>query len=265
MLILSFIISFFICLFFATKTIERKKLNPIIYSENGNIDYKVYLNDNNYYTEKYLGMNRAYIANLIKYIDVDFNYLFKIGQNTNMDFDYKIIAQLVIENSNGSNKYLDKEYVILDNKTKKITNSNILSFKENIKVDYSYYNNLANSFKSEYGVDTTSYLNIYLEVVSKTNEDLNYKIDDNNKVNLKIPLSEKAIEINLDSSNQNITKQVIPTGSIIFNKIPLAIEIIFFIITSILLSKIIKYLSVLFGKKTLYDKYVDKLLKDYDR
>ncbi len=261
----AFIISFAICIIFATKTIEREKVLPIVYSTNGNINYKVYLNNNNYYNDDYLEMDRAYIASLINYIDLDYHYLFKASQKTNMNFDYKIVADLIIENSNGVHKYLEKKYTLVDTKTKKLEDSSVLDFEENVKIDYGYYNNLANSFRAEYGVDTNSYLNVYLEVLSKTDEDVNYDINETNRVNIKIPLSEKAIEIALDKTNQNTNKQVFTSGKVIFNKIPLIIEIIFFILTSYILSKIISYLLLLYKPKTAYDKYVNKILNSYDR
>lgn len=265
MYIVCFVILYTVCLLFASKTIEREKIAPIRYNENGSISYKVYLNENSYYTENYLDMNRAYIANLIKYIDVDFNYLFEIDKSSNIDFEYKIIGKLIIDNSNGSKKYLEKDYVILDSKNASLDNSRVLNISENVKVDYSYYNSLANNFRAEYGVETNSYLVLNLEVTSKSDENLSYKINDKNNISLRIPLSERAIEINLDSSNQDVTKQVVPKENVIFNAIPLIVEIVSFILACLFLRKVIKYVSLLIKEKTPYDKYVNKLLKDYDR
>ncbi len=261
---ITFLILLGCTLFYARRTIEREELSPIIYSENGNISYKVYLKDNEYYTEEYLGMNRAYIANLVKYIDADFDYLFKISENTNMEFDYKVKAQLVIENTTGSRRYLEKEYTLLEGKNLELNDGKMLTFKENIKIDYNHYNSLANNFRSDFNIETVSYLNVYLDVEAKTKDGLNYKISDNNKTNLKIPLSEKAIEINLDRDNRGVTKQVVPVGRVVLNKMSLVVETLFFIMTSIMLSKLVKYYSLLFDTKSEYDKYVTKILKNYD-
>ena len=45
----------------------------------------------------------------------------------------------------------------------------------------------------------------------------------------------------------------------------LIIELVLFIITCIFLHKIIKYVLSLVVPKSSYDKYVNKILKDYDR
>ena len=260
-----FFISLTICLLFASKTIVRKQALPINYSQKGNIAYKVYLNKNDFYTEDYLDMNKSYVASLIKYIDIDFKYDFNINSLTTMDFNYKVIGELVIENSKGNGRYLEKEYTLLDTKVGKLIQDKSKTITENIKIDYAYYNQLANSFRSTFGVDTNSYLNVYLLVAPKTDKNLNYVIDETNKVSLKIPLSEKAIEINLDATSQNVNKQIIPSKEVQFNLFFLIMELVCFIPTCILLIKMISKILIAFDVFTPYDNYVRKKLKEYDR
>ena len=263
--IILFIVSFTVCLLFASRTVDRKKPEPISYSQTGNIEYKVYLNQNDFYSEKYLDMNKSYVASLINYIDINYDYLFVIGKKMDMDFDYRIIGELVIENSKGTGRYLEKEYTLLDTKTKKMVSDNKLNIIENIKIDYAYYNQLANSFKSTYGVDINSYLNVYLEVNPKTASNYTYKINEKNKVSLSIPLSEKAIEIKLNATNQNVVKQIMSDGEVIFNQEYLFLEILFLIPSCVLLVIIICKLIVILDIYTPYDKYTKKTLKEYDR
>ena len=260
-----FVIFFSVCLFFASKTVDRINPIPISYSQSGNINYKVYLNKNDFYTEKYLDMNKSYVASLINYVDVDFDYAFNIGTKIDMDFDYRIIGELVIENSKGTGRYLEKEYVLQDTKTKKIINEMKSNIKENIKIDYAYYNSLANSFKSTYGVDINSYLDVYLDVNPKTSENSLYKINDNSKVMLRIPLSEKAVEIKINASNQNSVKQIMSEKEVVFNQKYLILEIIFLIPSCILIIIIVKKLVIILDIYTPYDKYTKKTLKEYDR
>ena len=263
--IVLFIVFLTICLFFASNTIVKTKAIPIKYSQNGTIEYKVYLHKNDFYTEKYLDMNKSYVASLINYIDINYNYVFDINQKTTMDFDYKIIGELVIENSKTNGRYLEKKYTLLDTKVRKLIQDKTLTVKENIKIDYGYYNQLANSFKSTYGVDINSYLNVYLEMEPKTSKDLNYKINEKNKISLKIPLSEKAIEINLDASNQKTVRNTIIEGERKFSLLFLILEIIFFIPTCFILIKLIGRIYNSLNDYTPFDKYVQKKLKEYDR
>lgn len=260
-----FLIFFAICLFFSSKTFEKEKQSPVKYSEKRNVNYRVYLNNNPFYDKDYLDMDKAYVASLIKNIDVNFNYKFKITELSNISFDYKIIGELIIENNNGTNRYFEKKYTLLDNQAKKLENGNNFDIKENIKIDYGYYNQLANNFRSAYGVDTNSYLNLYMEINSNSSEKLNYKINDVNKILLKIPLSEKAVEIKFDQNNGEITKQVVREGNIIFNKNYLILEIIFLLLTIYFFLKTVKYIVSIMKKNTKYDKFVNNILKEYDR
>ena len=265
--ILTFIFSFSICFLSALKTFEKEKNKPINYLENNNVEYKVYLNKNDFYHEEYLEMNRAYVASLINHIDIDFNYAFKIEKATNMKFDYKIIANLIIENKNGTN-YVDENYIIKDSTIKNIDDCRDYSINELVTIDYAYYNNLANKFRSQTGVDVNSYLNVYMLVNTKTDDNTNYNINKKKKKKklvIKIPLSERALEIKLDTSNQTSSKKIMPTGNIKFNIKYLILEIIFGIISCILDLKIIKYIFLLKKPTTAYDRYIKKILKDYDR
>ena len=262
--VLLFAFFFGICLIFASKTVEREKTVPINYSDVDNTSYKVYLKQNEIYTEDYLDMNRAYVANLIDYVKIDFNYLFNIEELTNMNFDYKIIANLIIENNNGTN-YVDKDFVIKDSSSKSLINSGALNINEEVSIDYDYYNSLANQFRNTTGVDTNSYLNVYMVVDKKTDQELKYTINESTKLNVQIPLSERAIEINIGTKDQTVEKQVTPKGDVVFNIEFLIVEICFFIVTCIFLSSSIKLLSLMIKIKTPYDKYVKKLLKNYDR
>lgn len=221
---LLFVITFSICLISASKTLEREKVKPISYNQKSDINYKVYLNEN-----EYLDMNKAYIASLIKYINVNYDYKFNIKEKSTIDFDYQILGDLIIDNNNGTRKYFEKTYNIWESKQQKIENNKSLSINESVQIDYDYYNKLANSFRSKYGVDTNSYLNVYLDVKAKSDDKLNYKLNEENKVMLKIPLSEKAIEININADNNDITKLIIPVGKMVFNQKYLIVEIISFI------------------------------------
>ncbi len=136
----------------------------------------------------------VYIASLIDKINIDFNYNFKSSENINLNFNYDIIGKLVISDSEGKNVYYKKEYTLLENKKIPMISNNNQNISENIVIDYDYYNNLANNFKMTFGVDTTSNLIIYL-TINKSDDD-NQATNANSIMQISIPLSEKAININ---------------------------------------------------------------------
>lgn len=62
------------------------------YRVNGEIDYRVYLKDNDYYTEKFLGKDMQYIASLINVVRTDFGYELEADDDTQATYEYEIIA-----------------------------------------------------------------------------------------------------------------------------------------------------------------------------
>ena len=252
------------CFFFATKTIEREKVIPINYTDANEVMYKVYLKPNDFYEKSYLDMNRAYVASLIDYINIDFNYSFNMQRLTKMDFNYKIMGNLIIENANGV-RFIDEVYTLKDTTHKRLEDSGSLSIVDSVKVDYDHYNNIVNKFKNATGVEMVSYLNVYFVVDKESDDSLNYTIKDSTKSNIRIPLSERAIEINLTTEKGVIDKYTVPKGNVVFNPVYLAIEIVLFLLACIFFINIVSYTVPLLKKKTAYDKYIKKILKNYDR
>lgn len=264
--IILLVVFFALSLFCARKTLIKENTKPIAFTEQEIVDYKVYLKDNDFYTEKFLPKNRAYIANLIDYIDVDMKYIFHIDDLTKMNVDYKVVGELVIENSAGSSRYFEKEYTIVDSKHKNIEGMNEFLITENVKVNYDYYNELANRFRASYGVETNSYLRLYLQLNKGTDKNLSYTISEGTRVDsVTIPLSERAIEIKINSANNISSRFVVPKPSIRINTPFLAGEVLAFFIAAFALIRAIGYITMMIKSVSPYDKFVNKILKDYDR
>ena len=79
-ILLTIIIVFsLLSLYFFAQSKNVKTTNDISYQENGGVDYKVYLNDNDYYKEEYLDEGMQYISSIIDYILVDYKYSIKFA------------------------------------------------------------------------------------------------------------------------------------------------------------------------------------------
>lgn len=262
--VIIFLISFSLCFYVATKTIQYTESKVVNYNENNNIDYKVFVKPNDFYEQEYLDKNMIYVASLIDKISIDFSYLFNIDEKFDVNFNYRILGDLIIANSTGNTNYFNKQYVLLDTKSKDMTNDTTLAINENIDIDYDYYNTLASSFNSSYGLDTNSYLKVYLEI-DKKSKDNKLNINDKTESSIIIPLSKRSIEIKFDSKDTLLIKKALTDKKMIFNYKILILEIILFTISAIYISKIIKLLSLIVKNKSNYDKFLNKILKEYDR
>ena len=85
-----------------------KEESIIGYNEVGNIDYKVFLKENNYYKEQYLGKDMQYVASIIKDIVPTFTYEMHSEEKMEYTYNYKVSADLIISDPNDNNKVLYK-------------------------------------------------------------------------------------------------------------------------------------------------------------
>ena len=264
-IVLTFLL-LFIGAYYLIKSINVLSVINVNYREKSNLDYKVYLKKNEFYDSEYLGKGMSYVASLIDKITANFNYTFDIDKESNIDFDYDITAQLVISDTSKNNIFLKKEYTLLQNTKENMNSSKQYTINKSIDIDYDFYNRIANKFRISYGVDTRSDLNIYLNIHEKNSENNPFKLENKSVMTLTIPLSEKAINITLDYKDINKTSQVIKNSEIIINNyIYLALSVTLLLIGLLELIHLINLLLLTKTKKTNYDKYITKILNEYDR
>ena len=237
------------------------------YKENSNLDYQVYLKKNKYYETQYLGKNMQYIASLIDYINVNFKYNFDINENINYKYNYYIEADVrVFDKDKQNNIIFEKTEKLLEDVIKDEQNSKNFSIDEKLKIDYAKYNNLIKQFKTEYSLtaDSTLTLTLYVEANGNQNEtDYPIKVNDNMKI--IIPLTEQMININMDYKEVNDSGKIGQVNKLNINNILRYISIAFACIFVVMIINTARFISKINGKKTYYQRRVDKILKNYDR
>lgn len=253
-----------IILFYRSLGFESEKI--VKYREKSNLNYKVYLLDNDFYEQEYLDKDMIYVASLIDKVLADFDYNFESEDKENIDFTYTIVAKLSITNPTGTKSYFDKSYVLLNDKTINMTNATGQSIKEQISLDYPYYNRLANSFKSQYGVDVDSKITLYMLINKKNTEKSNLILDSSSVMNVVIPLSERSVDISLDYKDIDETSNIIKKQKMTAKDyLPFVLSGLFIVLSIIMMIKAMRNINSLRSKISAYDKFVNKLLKEYDR
>ena len=237
------------------------------YNEIGDIDYKVYLKENNYYSGEYLEKNMQYIANLIDKVKINFKY--EIHSQEKMDYTYKynINADLIITDPNDNNKVLYKKNSILVNdKEEKLTKSSF-RIDEDLDIDYDEYNNYVNAFKKEYALNVKSKLVITMDInIVGKSDILKEDFVKSSKLVIAIPMSEQTISIGIDTSDIN-NSGVLEKNYVSLIKKPVAL--ILGIIVG-LLSLCLLYISLYTilsnrVKTDIYKSTVNRIINEYDR
>ena len=238
------------------------------YNASANIDYKVYLKENSFYKDRYLGKNMTYITSLVDYIDMDFNYNFAISEKSNIDYKYTIYANLVITPEDSTSVLFDETYILLsDTVSNMFKNSDKYNLSETVKLDYNHYNDLANTFKATYGVscDSTLYVGLTVDTDGK---DLKYETDFNSSNNVKIAfsLTKKQVDIDMKLANLDTRENLnIEASTLIRNKGFLVLGIVLIGISILLIVSIAKTIMAVRAQTDGYTRYIEKILNNYDR
>lgn len=251
---------------FLQGALSEAPVKTIGYKEGSSVDYKVYLKPNDFYDQPFLGKDKVYVASMIDNVLIDFRYNFNIAELTKMDFEYEVVARLTINDEVTGGNYYEKEYVILDKQKSTLDDNTFYTLNQQVKIDYGYYNNLANDFRQQYGVNSESNLTVYLRINKKNDIPEITKPVDTSTMFVKIPLSEKTINIELNYQDINNSSYIVEkdtdvTGNIVFA----VISLVCMAATVIVAVKTVKLLTLLNGNKSAYDKYIEKILSEYDR
>ena len=261
--IILFVISFFLF----NKSVNNYTQDIVKYNEISSIDYKVYLKENSYFDTPYLGEDKVYITSLIDYIDVDFSYNLKLDAPRTGKYIYYIKGIISANISNTDKDYWKKTYDLIKPKEIAYKNTDNLSIKENIKVDYQEYNDILLQFKEEYKLSMDGNFKIILYIENFIDSQTEKELTQITSSNLEIPLTKATIEVPIEIKEINRTEQL--ASKLIYNDSIINIIYKIFSVISLLLGLYLIVLSVFkivrsLEKISSYNKELRKILKTYD-
>lgn len=260
---LAFIIFSMFCIFGSLSL--NSSADQISYNESGNVDYKVYLKDNNYYEEKFLGKDMQYIASLINTINVDFNYQMHATEEMAFHYKYKIIGTLKITDKTDKSKVLYSKDYVLKEETKNSVDANNFKITEDVDIDYDKYNSYANAFRRDYSLTSNAELTLKMVVdVDGKYQELKNKIDKENKLEITIPLSEQTIDITMDASKINHSDTLSMKEGLQITNVILLIAGIILCIVGLSGFGIALYLYLERYSNDPYERALHKIMKNYD-
>lgn len=240
----------------------------ICYKENSNVDYKVYLENNEFYENNYVEKDNRYIASLIKEIVANFNYeLEAFESGIDYNYSYRVEAEVnVKETKNKESIYNFKEELLTKEQLTQNSNEN-LKINEDIKIDYNHYNDIIKKFVSVYGlddIDSTLKVSMYITADGICKEIKNGKKCDNDEyvVSLEMPLTTKTIAIEINSDIVKCRDEV-KVGTDSKSYIILSLAIILSIIEVYLIITLIEYIKCTKTPEDVYKNELNKILDSY--
>lgn len=246
---------------------EKEKDYFVNYHEDSNIDYKVYLKENDFFDGGYLDENNKYISSLIDYIKANFTYQITMEQkDVEYRYLYRIESNINVKEV-GSNKplYTDKQVLLeVDNQYANSYDNVIIN--ESLDIDYNKYNNLIKKFVSIYGlndINSTLTISMYIDVVGSCDK---FKEDTNNEtiISLSIPLTTETMEIDIKNNLVEEKDSVLVCNDkSTFNILYLITSVIIGLIVIFLIYKLILYIIKTRTAETIYDIELKKILNYY--
>lgn len=169
----------------------------VTYTEKGNADYQVYLNNNEFYSEEFLDADHAYVSVLIDEIQANLAYDMNVNSNmASYEYSYYVDARLEVQDKDSGAPLFDPVYELIPEKTE-TGSGKTLSISENVVIDYHKYNNLAREYVAEYdlsGTNSTLIVTLHVNVLSDCPDYANAE-QGNYNVELRIPLNKTTLKI----------------------------------------------------------------------
>lgn len=225
-----------------------------------NINYQVFLKNNNFISKSSLGMNQAYIASMVDFIHISFQQTATFQKTTSFRYDYTIYAKLsaVYHTETGDEEIWSQVYPLKVQDAQTATEKSI-SISDRVAISYWDYQAIVNNFKNTYHLKVDATLDIMMDVNYK------YQNQDTKSSNLllSIPMDQEVFKITTDYEKED---SVIQTEEISNMAIPIFVVVIFLVIIGLidflccflLFVKLLQLYSI-----TEYERMKQKIKKDY--
>ena len=182
---------------------QKDQVYYVEYNETSNVDYKVYLYENDFFEEPYLGKDQTYVASLIDKIEASMNYKLHVTRpDVEYQYSYSADMQLIVKDGKTSQPIFQKVYVLEEEKNYIHPVGKDLVINKKVEVDYSKYNAIAGMFNETYDLDNTLnslVINMYVKVTG-TCQDLVSDSTDSYVITVNIPLTTKTTSITITSN-----------------------------------------------------------------
>lgn len=239
----------------------------IEYTENGSVDYKVNLKENNFFEEDSVGAGQSYVASLIENIVADFKYNLQIdNENVEFEYVYSVDAQLIIANKDTGDYIYKPVYNLIPETTATAKNRDSVKFGTSVSIDYNEYDKIATSFINTYGLkNTTSTLVVTMNVrvISTCSEFENPSNENTYFTALNIPLTEENFSMFTTSSNTESQSKVLACTNGVSQKVFLILTIVFACLAALQAIALVIFVFITRNEDVNYTNKVRKIVSSY--
>lgn len=268
----SMIISIFVSLIMAfallgagiiIASLNNEKNYYIHYDEKSDLDYKVYLKENDYFGE-YLGKDNQYIASLIDYIEADFKYNMTINEDIKYSYYYMINAEVEVLDNSGKPLYKKTDNLVKKQLFDDL-NDNSFDINKKVNLDYNYYNDIVSTFIKRYnlnGVTSRVVLKMYVGIEGDC-EEFESSLTDSAVISMTVPLTTQTVNIDMNYVLNNGTDKLLKCREKNILTPGVIIGSILEIIAIVLIFVSIRYTNRTRSALTIYNKRLKSIFSNY--
>lgn len=193
LLVLLFVSASFLVFSFTRPVFKEEELPWFTYRQQAEVNYRVYLRPNNFFSEKSVGSGESYLANFVDHINTYFTYTFKGNRVANLKGDYNVTGT-VRAYLNKDTIAWKKDYILLP-QTSFNKKDDILSLKREIPINFNQFVDFVNRLNEE-----AELMPSVVELVLNWNVNINAvtekgHVKERLSPSMIIPLSKKSFQI----------------------------------------------------------------------
>ncbi|MCH5167310.1 MAG: hypothetical protein J1F35_05395 [Erysipelotrichales bacterium] len=261
-----FIILVSSAIYFSKKDISDTVVSSISYKEEAGIGYKVYYQENPFYSDPYLLEGKTYISKYIDRIDIDYSYLVNYDDKLSGAYDYIIKAKLLAYAPGKMQEELwSREYQILENQGFEFKNEDSYEINENVSINYQAFKEEYDNYRNDTAITTEGILIIELSVANHGEYDVLDNFDYESLLRLEIPVSDETLKINSSTTVTDQEKTISKTEDADFERsLVVIIAGLLWGLAAITSIAGICYSSINRKKMSYYEKKLKKILDTHD-
>jgi hypothetical protein len=258
-----------IAVLFAMTYYNTSKNYYINYTENGNVDYKVYYHeDENFVGEDAIrGPGDSYIAENINKIVADFEYELHMEEAVNYSYSYKVNARLEVYDRSTGKVIYHPTYELVPEKVVDIAGAKqSLEITESAEIDYAVYNNAAHSFINKYRLDNVRamvVIEMEIEVLSNCESFEAENTRNSYVVSLNVPLNTAKVNVNMTSTVPAAETKILACTQNANKVLFLVLTIIAFVIDALLIAFLVAFIFLTRNTDINYSIKVGRIVSNY--
>ncbi len=189
--------------YFTGRKIDDVILSQVDYFDKPSLDYRVYYDQNEWFTQKYIKKDSTYMGKLINHIDIDFNYYLSYSDKLAASSNYNVVATIIATDANSGEVVWDSyKKELLETKTISVEDGKDYNINETVSVDYKEFDKLINDFRNNNQIPVKAYLKVGLYIANSANHEHFKNITSSNMMEVEIPLNEGSFKITENVSSK---------------------------------------------------------------